>query len=77
MVHAKPAHNTRLALRALFAPSGSAKHRSGFALCGVLLHHIFAALQNLRFRLFGLQKRRQSKTLGEIIFGLVEKLLEN
>jgi len=26
---------------------GYAKHRSGFALCGILLHHIFAALQNL------------------------------
>ena len=33
-------------------------------------NHIFATLQNLRFRLFGLQKRQLPGTLGEIIFEL-------
>ena len=35
------------------------------ALCGILLHHILPALQNLRFRLFGLQKRRQPKNVNQ------------
>jgi len=38
------------------------------ALCGILLYHIFAALQNLRFRLFGQQKRRQPRTLYASFF---------
>jgi hypothetical protein len=56
---------------------GYAKHQSGFALCGILLHHIFAALQNLRFRLFGQQKRRQPRTLYAILLKYFVKILEN
>jgi len=43
--------------------SGSAKHHSGFALCGVLLHHILPALVLLRKPLFGLAKRQLPRTL--------------
>jgi len=45
--------------------SGSTKHRSGFALCGILFHHILPALVLLRKPLFGLAKRQLPVTLGE------------
>jgi len=47
--------------------SGSAKHRSGYALCGILLHHILPALVLLRKPLFGLAKRQLPRTLGDIL----------
>ena len=37
------------------------------ALCGILLHHIFAALEMLRISLFGQQKRRQPMAIGDIL----------
>jgi hypothetical protein len=49
---------------------GSAKHRSGFALCGILLHHILPALILLRKPLSGLAKRQLPVTLSEIIIEL-------
>jgi len=49
----------------LFGGSGSAKHRSGYALCDILLHHILPALVLLRKPLFGLAKRQLPRTLSE------------
>jgi len=46
--------------------SGSAKHRSGCALCGVLLHHILPAMVLLRKPLSWLAKRQLPRTLCEI-----------
>jgi len=46
--------------------SGSAKHRSGYALCGILLHHILPALVLLRKPLFGLAKRQLPVTLNQL-----------
>jgi len=46
--------------------SGSAKRQSGYALCGILLHHILPALVLLRKPLFGLAKRQLPVTLGAI-----------
>jgi len=46
--------------------SGSAKYRSGYALCDILLHHILPALVLLRKPSFGLAKRQLPRTLGEI-----------
>ena len=43
--------------------SGSAKHRSGYALCGIFLHHILPALVLLRQPLFGLAKRQLPRTI--------------
>ena len=37
------------------------------------LRHIFAALQNLRFRLFGLQKRQLPRTLCDIWASKIEE----
>jgi hypothetical protein len=51
--------------------SGSAKHRSGYALCGILLHHILPAMVLLRKPLFGLAKRQLPRTLCEIWAELV------
>jgi len=45
MAYGRTAHNTRLAQKCHSAFLGSAKRRSGFALCGILLHHILPALQ--------------------------------
>jgi hypothetical protein len=45
---------------------GSVKCQSGFALYGILLHHILPALVLLRKPLYGLAKRRQPRTLCEI-----------
>ena len=52
---------------------GLAKHRSGFALCGVLLHHILPALVLLRKPLFGLTKHQLPRTLC-VMWG---KMFEN
>jgi len=46
--------------------SGSAKYRSGYALCGILLHHILPALVLLRKPLFGLAKRQLPRTLDDM-----------
>ena len=48
--------------------SGSAKHRSGFALCCILLHHILRLLVLLRKPLFATAKRHIPRTLDENIF---------
>ena len=57
------AHNKRYTLRRLIGGSGSAKRQSGFALCGILLHHIFAVAGMLRIPLSQPQKRRIPRTL--------------
>ncbi|MDR0474322.1 MAG: hypothetical protein LBH43_11705 [Treponema sp.] len=55
------AHNTRLTLRCLFGGLGFRNARPVASLAPAHCStHSFAALQNLRFRLFGLQNRRQS-----------------
>jgi len=60
-----------------YGGSASAKHRSGFALCGILLHHILPALVLLRKPLFELAKRQLPRTLGEIIFEIsVYKIIQ-
>jgi hypothetical protein len=56
------AKRNRLAKKVL-TQSGSAKHRSGFTLCGILLHHILPALVLLRKPLFGLAKRQLPRTI--------------
>ena len=67
------AYNKWLAFRRRQAAApGFAKHQSGvrFALERPLwcfAHPNFAALQNLRFRSFGQQKRRQFRTLDDIL----------
>ena len=57
--------------------SGSAKHQSGFALYGILLHHIFAVAGMLRIPLSQLQKRRIPRTLCEIRAKLLGKFKYN
>ena len=57
--------NKRYTLRRLFGGSGSAKRQSGFALCGILLHHILPALVLLRKPLSGQAKCRIPGTLNE------------
>jgi hypothetical protein len=69
-------HNNRYTLRRLSA-ARAPENRSRAcalrcnALYGVLLTHIFAAQQNLRFRSFGLQKRRQPTTLCDSFANLL------
>jgi len=46
--------------------SDSAKHRSGFALCGILLHHILRLLVLLPKPLSATAKRHIPRTLGEM-----------
>ena len=58
MKNGQTAHNKRYTLRRPLGGSGSAKHQSGYALCGILLHHIFAVAGMLRIPLSQLQKRR-------------------
>jgi hypothetical protein len=66
MEYAHTSLNKRLALTALIGRFGFRKTPVGLsALCGILLHHIFAALDLLRKPLFGLQKRRQPRTLND------------
>jgi hypothetical protein len=68
-------------LTALVGRFGFHKTAVRCALCAgtpfvlVLFHHIFVALQNLRFRLFGLQKRRLPGTLCERKNRRVHKIL--
>jgi hypothetical protein len=45
-----------------------------FALCTVLFRHILPALQNLRFRLFGLAKRLLPRTLDEMHIDNIQKM---
>ena len=57
-MHNKYGHtavNTRLALRALFAPSGSAKHRLGLRPLRYFAPPQFASPANLRFAYSGCQ----------------------
>ena len=64
----KRSPNARLAQNALFGHFGipqNASRRAKARLCGILLHHIFAALVLLRKPLFGQQKRRQPVTLDD------------
>jgi len=55
--------------------SGSANHRSGLRLCGILLHHILPALVLLRKPLFGLAKRQLPRTLGASFLTLMYKII--
>ena len=61
---------------------GYEKQQSGYALCAVFLHHIFAVAGMLRIPLSQPQKRRQPRTLCEIgtnnlqIISLVDLKLE-
>ena len=71
------AHNKRYTLRRLFGGSGSAKHQSGYALCGILLHHIFTVAGMLRIPLSQPQKRRIPRTLCEIWAKWVWNILTN
>jgi len=51
--------------------SGSAKHRSCFALCGILLHHILQLLVLLRKPLSATAKRHIPKTLCAIHLDII------
>jgi hypothetical protein len=49
------------------AAPGSKKLQSGFALCAIFFHHIFAVAEMLRISLSQPQKRRKSRTLYAIL----------
>ena len=77
MKYAHTSYNKRLALRRLTAARVSQNRVRAYALCTVLLHHILSALvadfsPMLRKPLFGLAKRRQPRTLGEIEAEMIE-----
>jgi hypothetical protein len=48
MKNAKPAHNRSVCASPPYGGSGYAKYQSGFALCDILLRHIFAVAGTLR-----------------------------
>jgi hypothetical protein len=58
MKKAKPAPNRIVNASPPEGGSGSVKPQSGYALCGVLLRHIFAVAGTLRVPLSQSQKRR-------------------
>ena len=73
----KPALNKRLALTALWAVRVPQNASRAYALCGILLHHIFAVAGNLRFPLSQPQKRQLPRTLGEIPIDIIKNNFYN
>jgi len=57
MVYGGTSHNRSVYASPPYGGSGYAKYQSGFALCGILLRHIFTVAGTLRVPLSQPQKR--------------------